>query len=249
MVATGIALLIWRSGRRERQAALVPGALALAGFLLSAIAGHSTLLGRNLLPIWLPAAIFLAAGLGAARMRFVGIVASVVLCAIGITAVVSVDTTFAFQRPKWQLVANELGTWPRHGQSSRNGRIIVVQDNPSLLPLGLYLKDLRYIKQPKLDGIVEVDVVAALPHKGLSGFCWWGSECNLVPSHLDRRYVIPGFRVVARRRVCDFGIIEMRAPKPTTVLRTELPAAGGREQRHFIPSGPGQHDAQLVERT
>ena len=249
MVATGLALLIWRSRRRERQGALLPGGLALAGFLLSAIVGHNTLLGRNLLPISLPAAIFLAAGLGAARARLLGIGASVVLCAIGITAVISVDTTFAFQRPKWQLVADALGSWSHKGKSSGDGRIVVIQDNPGLLPLGLYLKDLRYIKQPKLTRIVEVDVVAALPHNGLGGFCWWGSECNLVPSHLDRRYVIPGFRVVARRRVRDFGIIEMRAPKPTTVLRKQLPAAGAREQRHFIPSGPGQHDAQLVERS
>jgi hypothetical protein len=163
--------------------------------------------------------------------------------------VISVDTTFAFQRPKWQLVADALGSWPHHGKSRGDGRIVVIQDNPGLLPLGLYLKDLRYIKQPKLARIVEVDVVAALPHKGLGGFCWWGSECNLVPSHLDRRYVIPGFRVVARRRVRDFGIVELRAPRPTTVLRKELPAAGANERTHFIPTGPGQHDAQLLEQS
>jgi hypothetical protein len=125
----------------------------------------------------------------------------------------------------------------------------VVQDNPSLLPLGLYLKNLHYIEQPKLARIVEVDVVAALPKKGLGGFCWWGSECNLVPSRLDRRYAIPGFRVVARRRVRDFGIVELRATGPTVVLRSQLPVAGRHTGNHFIPSGQGTHDAQLVQQS
>jgi uncharacterized membrane protein len=233
MVATGIALLIWRSRRRERQGALLPGGLALAGFLLSAIAGYNTLLGRNLLPIWLPAAIFLAAGLGAARARLIGLSATAVLCAIGITAVISVDTTFAFQRPNWQLVADALGARP----SSGDGRIVVVQNNPSLLPLGLYIKQLRYIEQPTLKRITEIDVVAILPREGLGGFCWWGSECNLIPSRLNRRYPVPGFRVIARKRVRDFGILVMRASRPATVQRDELPAHG------HGPAG----DAQLVE--
>ncbi len=251
MVAIGIALLIWRSRRRERQGALLPGGLALAGFLLSAILGHNTLLGRNLLPIWLPAAVFLAAGLGAARARLVGIGASAVLCAIGITAVVSVDTTYAYQRPNWQLVAAALGRWPAAGESGGAGRIVVIQDNPGLLPLGLYVTDLHYIKQKRtLPRIAEIDVVAALPHKGLGGFCWWGSECNLVPSRLDRRYVVPGFRVVARRRIRDFGILVMRASRPTTVRVSDLPKPLRYENRHFIRSGHETgHDAQLVEQT
>ena len=60
MVAVGLALLAWRSRRRERQGALLPGGLALAGFVLAAGPGHNTLLGRNLLPLWLPAGLLLA---------------------------------------------------------------------------------------------------------------------------------------------------------------------------------------------
>jgi len=251
MVAVGIVLLIWRSRRRERQGALLPGGLALAGFALSATVGHNTLLGRNLLPIWLPAAVFLAAGLGAARARLAGAGASLVLCAIGITAVISVDTTFAFQRPNWQLVARALGRWPPAGDRSlRDARIVVVQDNPELMPLKLYVKDLRYIEQPAVRRVVEIDVVAVLPHRGLGGFCWWGSECNLVPSRLNRRYRVPGFRVVSRRRVREFGILVMRASTPTTVRVSKLPRPRGHEGRHFVTSGHGAvDDAQLVEQS
>jgi mannosyltransferase len=249
MVAVAVVLLIGGARRRERQGALLPGALALAGFLLGAIPGHSTLLARNLLPIWPAAAIFLAGGLGAARARVTGTAAVLVLCAIGIVGVVSVDTTDAFQRPDWRLLASRLGPWPAPGHSSRDGRIVVVQDNPSLLPLGLYLKDLRYIKAPSVHRIVAIDVVAALPQNGLGGFCWWGSECNLVPSRLDRGYAIPGFRVVARRRVRDFGILELRAARPVTVRVSSLPAARGYEQhRQLLRAGSqASADAHLVE--
>ena len=250
MVALSVGLLVWRSRRKERQGALLPGGLALAGFLLAAIPGHSTLLGRNLLPIMLPAAIFVAAGLGAARARLVGIGATVALCAIGATAVISVDTTDAFQRPNWALVASALEQWPAHNRTTADGRIIVIQDNPGLLPLGLYLKHVHYIETPELHRITEIDVIAALPHKGLGGFCWWGSQCNLIPSRLKRRYVIPGFKIVARKRVRDFAILEMRSSRPRTVLRTELPARREDEGRHFVRSGHGAlHDAQLIEQT
>jgi mannosyltransferase len=248
-VAVGLGLLVWRSRRRERQAAYLPGAIALVGFLLSAGPGHHTLLGRNLLPIWLPAAMFLAAGLGVARARVAGIAATVVLCGIGITAVISVDTTTAFQRPKWQLVADALGTWPTAGASAHDARIVVVQDNPGALPLVLYLKDLRYLETDTIHRVREIDVVAATPHKDLGRFCWWGSACNLVPSRLDRDYRIPGFHVAARHRVEDFQILVLRASKPTTVNRATLPAARKNEHRHFIPSGHSLHDAQLVEQS
>jgi 4-amino-4-deoxy-L-arabinose transferase-like glycosyltransferase len=250
MIALSVALLIWRSRRNERQGALLPGGLALAGFVIAVIGGHSTLLGRNLLPILLPTAIFVAAGLGAARARLAGLGATAVLCAIGATAVVSVDTTDAFQRPNWALAAAALQPWPAHGQSTRDGRIIVIQDNPGLLPLGLYLKDMNYIEQPTLRRISEIDVIAALPHKGMGGFCWWGSQCNLIPSQLQRSYVIPGFRIVARKRVRDFAILEMRSTRPRTVKRTELPARNKDEDGHFTPSGHSAlHDGQLIEQT
>lgn len=249
LVALALLLLIRRARRRQRQGALLPGGLALAGFLLSALPGHSTLLARNLLPIWLPAAIFFGAGLGAAHARLTGIAATAALCAIGIAGVVSVDTTDAFQRPDWRLLASVLGPWPAPGVARREGRIVLIQDNPSLLPLGLYLKDLRYIETRSVHRVVAIDVVAALPQKGLGGFCWWGSECNLVPSRLDRDYAIPGFHVAARRRVRDFGIVELRASRPTTVAVSSLPAPRAYERhRRLVPAGrQAVADARLVE--
>ena len=248
MVALGLALLVWRSRRRERQGALLPGGLALVGFLLCVGPGHNTLLGRNLLPLWLPAALLLAAGLGVARARVAGVAATVVLCAIGITAVISVDTTYVLQRPNWQVLADSLGPWQQGGATARDARMIIVQDNPGALPLALYLKDLHYLESPVVHRVTAIDVVAVAPYRELGGFCWWGSECNLEPSRLDRDYAIPGFHVVRRLRVEDFRVLELRATKPTTVVRAGLPAALENERRHFIRSGRGKlRDAQLVE--
>lgn len=246
--ALAVVLLLWQVRGRDRRGALIAGGLALAGFLLSAGPGYDTFLGRNLLPIWVPGAIFVAAGLGAARARRLGLAATVLMCAIGVTAVISVDTTYAFQRPNWALVAHALGPWPAPGQSPADGRIVIVQDNPGILPLDIYMRDLNFIKTPVLHRVTEVDVIAALPHPGLGGFCWWGSECNLVPSRLNRRYLIPGFHVVARKRIHDFGILELRSVRPVTVLRSDLPVARHPRHRHHVATSHSPlQDAQLIE--
>jgi 4-amino-4-deoxy-L-arabinose transferase-like glycosyltransferase len=249
-VALASVLVVREARGRERRGAFLAGGLALAGFLIAAGPGYNTFLGRNLLPLLLPAAIFLAAGLGAARRRLLGLGATALLCAIGVTAVLSVDTTYAFQRPNWALVAAAFGRWPAAGQSRRDGRIIVVQYNPGILPLDLYLPDLRYAKQSTLRRITEIDVVAALPHSGLGGFCWWGSECNLVPSRLDRHYKTPGFHVVARRRVHNFGILELRARRPMTVRLRQVAVPVRRraaDGRLYVPTHAQLHDAMLVQ--
>jgi len=123
-----------------------------------------------------------------------------------------------------------------------------VQDNPGALPLALYLKGLHYLESPVVHRVTAIDVVAVAARRGLGGVCWWGSECNLVPSRLDRDYGIPAFHVVRRLRVEDFRLLELRASTPTTVMRARLPAALASERRNFVRSGHSQFkDAQLVE--
>ena len=248
MVAIGVGLLLWRSGREERRAALVPGGIALVGVILSVGPGHNTLLARNLLPVWLPAVIFLAAGLGVARARAAGLLATVVLCAIGLTAVVSVATTYAFQRPNWQLLADLLGPWPPHGAATGDARIVVIQANPGGMPLGLYFDDLRYIETPSIRKVTAIDVIAIAETHTNESFCWWGSACNLVPSRLDRSDSIPGFHIVGRRRVRQFRVLELRAAHPTTVRRASLPTGTRSRHSRLVASGDAQgNDAQLVQ--
>lgn len=55
--------------------------------------------------------------------------------------------------------------------------------------------------------------------------CWWGAECNLISSQLQTSYPIPGMKVVARRRVGQFGILELRARHPVLLTRGEVARA------------------------
>ncbi len=245
----GLWALVWRSRRRERQGGFLPGGIALAGFVISATAGEATLLARNLLPIMIPLALFLAAGLGAARARLSGIAATLLLCALGTFAVISVDTDYLFERPNWQPLARALGPWPRSKADANDSRLFVMQDNPGALPLALYLTDLRYVKTATVPRVTEIDEIA-VHAKGVRGtFCWWGSACNLVPAGLDRRFHLAGFHVARVFTVEQFHVRELVASTPQTVRRSTLPVVGKKTVARFIRSGQGRlGDGYLIQR-
>jgi 4-amino-4-deoxy-L-arabinose transferase-like glycosyltransferase len=114
LVLIALALVI-ASGRRVQRPALVAGWLGLSGFLLSlafVAAGSDALITRNIIALWLPAAILVAAGLSAARPRLLGAAVSLALCAIGLTAALGVAFDYNLQRPDWRSVARLLGTEP-----------------------------------------------------------------------------------------------------------------------------------------
>ena len=115
--------------------------------------------------------------------------------------------------------------------------MIVVQDNPGALPLALYLKDLHYLESPVVHRVTAIDVVAVAPHRGLGGFCWWGSECNLVPSRLDRNYDIPGFHVVRRLRVEDFRMLGAQGDQADHGRAREAPGRIGERASELRPLG------------
>jgi uncharacterized membrane protein len=246
----GLASLICWSRSRERQAASIPAVLALVALLLAVTAGERTLLARNLLPILVPLTLVIAAGLGASRARLTGIAATLVLCGVGVFATVSVASDYKLQRPNWQKLAVAMGPWPDNSSDIHEARIVIVQDNPGALPLGLYLKDLRYDRTATLQRVREIDVIAVRHERGLGGFCWWGSACNLVPSHLRRTYRIPGFHIVRRIHVEQFDVQVLRADKPLTVMASSLPTAPAEKRRHYLQSGRAKlRDAHLVQQT
>ncbi|MGC9219779.1 MAG: glycosyltransferase family 39 protein [Solirubrobacteraceae bacterium] len=220
---TGIGAFIWLADRDQQRAALVPGLIAAAGFLIAITIGEQTFLTRNLLPILVPLAILLAAGLGARTAGFIPVTATLVLCAIGVFATISVDTDYWLERPNWQVLANKLGRWPQSPAQHDAARIVVVQRGAGILPLKLYLPRLNYITTAQVSDVKEVDVIAVARKPGLGGFCWWGSACNLVPSKLDRHYRLRGFRLSRLMRVEQFRVMVLRARHPVTVRVSELP--------------------------
>jgi mannosyltransferase len=206
-----LVLLLTRSPARQRRAGLLAGALALGGLVLNLVliaGGVDDLITRNLLAIWMPAAVAMAAGFAAPRPRLAGVAAATALCALGVAASLGVALDRSFQRPDWRVVARVLGVHPSAGAGA-GGRAILVQHYRDLLPLSLYLPNLKFLRARQVT-VSELYVVS-FSSPSSAGFCWWGSACNLWPSRMQRSYAIPGFHTVWRRRVDQFTVLRLAA--------------------------------------
>jgi mannosyltransferase len=222
IIALGLLALQGRSP--ERSGAAVAGGLALAGIVLSLVAivvGFDDLITRNLIELWLPAALVITAGLAGGRAPRVGLAVAAALCAIGVTATIGIAADRNLQRPDWRYVARLLGPVPTTAASGSPGRAILIQHYRTLLPLSLYLPGLRVLpgRGARVD---ELDVIAmSSPQQPL---CWWGAACNLIPSAMQRRYGVRGFHAVWTRHVLQFEVTRLVSRRP--VLLT--PAAVSR---------------------
>jgi mannosyltransferase len=219
IVASALVLLATRCEPGPRRGALLAGGIALAGWLISLVlvlVGFDDLLTRNLLAIWAPVALLVAGGLAVPRPRFVGPGLTVVLCAIGVLTAVGVAADRDFQRPDWRVVAGALGSRPPAG-----GRAILVQHYRDLLPLSLYEPGLRFWPARVASAVREFDVVS-FSAPASSGFCWWGSACNLWPSRAQSSYPVAGFHVVSSRRLLQFTIMRMVSSRPVRVTPAEV---------------------------
>ncbi len=204
-------LLALRSDSIERRRAAGAGAIAVAGLLLNLAliaGGIDDLITRNVVALWLPAALMVAGGLGARRAGPPGIAAAAVMCAIGIVAAAGVAADREFQRPDWRGVARLLGPRPPAGSP---GRAILVQHYRDLLPLSLYLPGLKFMKRPGAE-VSELDIVSfTAPRVRL---CWWGAACNLSGTRMQSSYPVRGFHVLWRRHAYQFTVLRMVCARP-----------------------------------
>jgi len=213
VIVAAVAGLAWRGGGGERRGALLAGGLAVAGAVLMLVlvaAGVDDLITRNIIALWLPLALVVAAGLGARRTSALAGVA--VLCATGIVAAVGVAVDRNLERPDWRPVARALGPPPAHVD-----RAILIQHYRVLLPLSLYMPRLRFLRHGGAL-VDELDVISIRTPRG-AGYCWWGSACNLVRSQAPASFPVPGFRVVGERRIEQFTLLRLRAAAPVYMTR------------------------------
>jgi hypothetical protein len=235
MGIVALVLLAVRSDPGERRRALAVGGLAVGGLLLNlalVAVGVDDLITRNVLALWLPAAITVAAGFAASRAGLIGIVAAVVLCATGVTAAVGVAVDRNLQRPDWRAVARVLGPPPAVG------RAILIQHYRDRLPLSLYLPSLQFWRGREPHRIGELDVISiSSPQERL---CWWGAACNLIPSQMQRSYPIAGFQERWRRRAYQFSVMRLVAEPPAELTRRALGRA--------LTTTHLDHDVLLIER-
>ena len=221
LVALGLVLL--PAPRWERRGAWLAGGLAVSGFLITlllAAAGSDFLITRNIIVLWLPAAIALAGGLAAAPGWLAGTLTAG-LCGIGLAAAIGVDADYNLQRPNWRPVAAALGPAPPAGQE----RVLLIQHYRTLLPLSLYMPHLAFMRGAGVAAhrVEQLDVISIRsPQQPL---CWWGAACNLIPSQMQASYAIPGFHVAWRRQVEQFTILHLVASRPRTVSAASVSRA------------------------
>ena len=215
-------LVVARSDGPGRRGALTAGGIALAGLVLNLLliaGGVDDLITRNLLALWMPATLFVAGGLAAARAARLGAVAAGVLCTIGVATAMGVAFDRNLERPDWRVVAKALGTHP----TAPGGRAILIQHYRYLLPLSLYVPGLHFIGGGGAT-VSEFDVVS-FTAPASTGFCWWGSACNLWPSRAQSTYPVAGFRPVSRRHELQFTIVRMVASHPVHITPGEVARA------------------------
>jgi hypothetical protein len=201
---------------RERRGALVAGALAVGGFVLSLLliaAGADYVITRNLIVVLVALIVLVAGGLGARRAGGLGWAAAGALCVVGAIVTVAVGVDWKLQRPDWRGVAAAVGSARPVGAA----RAVLVEDDPSLIPLGDYMPSL-YVMRFQGPAVRELSVVAAVRVPRVA-FCWWPS-CHLPRAALDTSLRLPGFqRVGPVLHVHQFAIYRLRATSPVRLTR------------------------------
>ncbi|MBV9805447.1 MAG: hypothetical protein JO130_19780 [Solirubrobacterales bacterium] len=219
IVILSLVLLATRSDPAPRRGALVAGSFALAGLIISlalVVVGFDDLLTRNLLAIWASAALLVAGGLAAPRAATLGLLATVALCAIGVSAALGVAFERSLERPDWRVVAAALGDHAPPG-----GRAVLVQHYRDLLPLSLYEPALHFWPGERAIRVRELDVVS-FTSPASAGFCWWGSACNLWPSRIQASYPVAGFHPVSERHALQFTVLRLLASRPVRLTPAEV---------------------------
>ncbi|HEX3688355.1 MAG TPA: hypothetical protein VHV28_01620 [Solirubrobacteraceae bacterium] len=141
---------------------------------------------------------------------------------VAVAVVAAADRSL--QRPDWRYVARALGPGPTQGPGPTHavGRAILIQHYRTLLPLSLYRPHLHVLGPagPRVD---QLDVISmSSPRQPL---CWWGAACNPVPSRMQRRYAIRGFRGDWTRHVLQFEIKRLVARRPVTLTPADVSRA------------------------
>jgi len=206
-----LVLLFLRADVRERDGALLAGAVALSAViapLALAVAGPDYFLSRNVVAALVPGAIVLAAAFGSRQAGRVGLVTGAMLCVWSLGIAVAVGLQPARHLEDWRGAAEALG--PANGD-----RIIVATPPTGTDPLALYLPRAR----PMNDGaaiVREIAIVALSPiEPGRIGH----------PSPPRPGTVRPparGFELVEHREEETFTLVRFRAPTPSPASEAKL---------------------------
>jgi mannosyltransferase len=213
-------LLALRSDGRERRAVAPVLYLALAGVLaplLLALAGKDYLVGRNMLPVFVPLIVIIAAGFGVKRVGLAGLGLAAAFCLLGLAFTIQIDRLQKYQRENLANAAAAIG--PAHGR-----RAVVAVRYFADWPLMFYL-DAQRAKR-SIAPLREIDLV--------------GSKSSV--NRYARRLLPPEFhRVESKPVTWNFTLTRYRSRSPVAVplriLRQGRLVGGGRVASVLVQSG------------
>jgi hypothetical protein len=223
LVLAAVVLAICRTDADERGTARLGAGLAVAGLVLILFliaCGIDDLITRNVIALWVPAALGVSAGLGARRAGWLGLGPAALLCGAGIFVAGAVASDGYLQRPDWRVVAQALGPPPAPGTPP--GRSSCSATSTSCRSR-LYMPGLTRLHPGDSVRVGRLDVIAIkAPRVAL---CWWGAACNPSGSPAQRSYPIAGLAPARRRHRLQFMITTLNAARPIA-LTVATVAAG-----------------------
>ena len=219
LVAGALALLLRRGEERERRGARDVAILAVAAIALPLVLAVTHLVdvfdGRNVIAAWVPWAVLIAAGLGAARAPRAGAALGACLCAVSLAVIAGINTIPAYQRDDWRGAAQAL-------PAPTGTRVIVSQENGSL-PLSIYLPATSEARSPSVS-TRELDFLALRTRRtGRSPLP------PVVPRSPPR-----GFRPAGVRRTETYAVARFLAPRDTRVATATLRAISGQPKAEVV---------------
>jgi 4-amino-4-deoxy-L-arabinose transferase-like glycosyltransferase len=156
LALASLALLGWRGERRERRAAGVAAAVGAAGFGMPLILGSlgvDYFDGRNLIPVFVPLIVLLAAGFAVRGARSVGLALAAMFCACSLLFAIEIDRLPRLQREDLRNAAEQVGPL-------RPGVAVVSNRYASSQPLRYYL-DGHFVRGGTLPRLREIDLVGS----------------------------------------------------------------------------------------
>jgi mannosyltransferase len=190
------AAIVYALRERPARMLLAVAAAAAALPLVLAVIGADYLLPRNLIALYVPLIVVVAAGLGAAGR--LGLAGAAAICAVALTVNLEVASDAKLQRDDWRGAAKALGP-------ATEPRAVIVTPDFAKRPLRLYAGSLPELPAAGADVREVVVIDNARPPRGV-----------VSP---------PGFTERSRTRTPSYILVRYRAPATRHLTLAQIPTA------------------------